>query len=330
MWFRQLFGVREGKVGEAFRFCADTGRLTCVGSGREFACGQFSTPSLRSLREQAGATRKQGTLAFAHAVTGDIFLWHAKHPQATFQVASQFNCLEFPDPNTVPSDGITNYVYDNTQGPACSVACAPATLVRNYFAGQSDDQQINNLQDLELALGTVGQYFTVRNGYVNSDSTKIQHLNQALGSADRDELLGLVRVGWHRQCQVVFATREYDVLPEEVLVSQVFGSAISCAYAARVSLDEWERLAQLVLDAAYEATLLCAHLDKVQGVGNGKVFLTLLGGGVFGNLDVWIAKAIARALSACADLELEVVICHYARVDSNIERLIREQMGAKL
>ncbi|KAH9253498.1 hypothetical protein BASA81_008545 [Batrachochytrium salamandrivorans] len=283
MWFRNVFGVREaGKVEEAFRFFADAGRLACLSSGREFACGQFSTPDLHSLREQVQAAREDGTLQFEHVATGDIFLWHAKHPQATFQVASQFNCLEFPDPNSVPSDGITNYVYDQTQGPACSVVCAPATLVRNYFVGQTDDNQINNLQDLEQALGEVGQYFDVRNGYVDSDSARIQLLNQALDLADRNELLGLIRVGWHRQCQVVFATRDYEVLSNEVLVSQVFCSAISCAYAAEVSLEEWELLAQLVLDAAYEATLLCAYLDKVQGVGNGKVFLTLLGGGVFG------------------------------------------------
>ena len=33
----------------------------------------------------------------------------------TFQVASQFNCLEFVDPDVLPEEGVTQYVYDKTQ-----------------------------------------------------------------------------------------------------------------------------------------------------------------------------------------------------------------------
>ena len=59
---------------------------------------------------------------------------------ATFQVASQFNCLEFVGPSVVPEDGITGYVMDRTQGPACSIACGPATAYRNYFVDMGELQ----------------------------------------------------------------------------------------------------------------------------------------------------------------------------------------------
>jgi hypothetical protein len=52
----------------------------------------------------------------------------------------------------------------------------------------------------------------------------------------------------------------------------------------------------LVLEAAYEATMLAAVLNKQRGASN-VVLLTLLGGGAFGNKAEWINAAIRRALA---------------------------------
>ncbi len=41
---------------------------------------------------------------------------HAENPNATFQAASQFNCLEFCNPKLVPEEGVTFYFADMTQG----------------------------------------------------------------------------------------------------------------------------------------------------------------------------------------------------------------------
>ena len=77
-------------------------------------------------------------------------------------MASQFNCLEFASPTLLPEDGVTIYELDRTQGPACSIACGPATVVRNYFA-QSPDRQINNLEDTLKVLEH--KFVEVRGGY---------------------------------------------------------------------------------------------------------------------------------------------------------------------
>jgi len=95
-------------------------------------------------------------------------------PFISSKVASQFNCLEFVGLRVTPEDGITGYTSDRTQGPACSVACGPATCVRSYFVdmpdgqqGQSVANQIRNLADVSAAIGNEpnGHYFEVTNGY---------------------------------------------------------------------------------------------------------------------------------------------------------------------
>lgn len=53
--------------------------------------------------------------------------------------------------------------------------------------------------------------------------------------------------------------------------------------------------AWLVLDAAYETTICTANLKWPLTEYN-RIFLTLLGGGVFGNEIAWIINSINRAL----------------------------------
>jgi hypothetical protein len=92
-------------------------------------------------------------------------------------------------------------------------------------------------------------------------------------------------------------------------VSQAFCSALSCGYTS-VPLEHWEPLATLVLDAAYEATLLAAL-----ATGSPKVWLTFIGGGVFGNRMEWIAGAIGRALARVEGFDLDVRVAHYRSVN---------------
>ena len=96
--------------------------------------------------------------------------------------------------------------------------------------------------------------------------------------------------------------------PEQT-VTQVFGSACAVAYDIRGGAERvlqfgddgvatWEPLASLVLEASYEATILAAEEARVRhggADGSDKLFLTLLGGGVFGNKISWITDAMERA-----------------------------------
>lgn len=73
-----------------------------------------------------------------------------------------------------------------TQGPACSLACAPATVLRNYLVdmgtgqGQTEDCQINNLAGLEMILeNKTHRYFAVKNGYTSATRAGLEAMRHA-------------------------------------------------------------------------------------------------------------------------------------------------------
>eukprot|EP00439_Symbiodinium_sp_Y106_P085464 s82_g28.t1 len=262
---------------------------------------------------------------------GDVAAKHAlpANRHATFQVASQFNCLEFVGPSVTPEDGITGYVRDRTQGPACSIACGPATAYRNFFApvrgqtGQASRNQINNLEDLCVEMdrksakrrrGSDGfsgpslesRFLEVRGGYTLASHRQLAHLNavlRSLGEEELDELRQCLRVGVHADVQVT-----------------------SFAWGSRAVKD-------IEQQASYEATLLSALLQARRHGGEDgsrRVFLTCLGGGVFGNHMAWIADAMRRAFACLQDEDLDVRIITYAGSPSpELVRLEQDPFGTK-
>eukprot|EP01038_Epipyxis_sp_PR26KG_P014096 gene14096-18915_t len=342
-----------------------------------FKIGKFSTPTLHQLRKDVSllmdnmnenkSTGSKSSTSFRHIIAGDVFPMHAKFPNALFQAASQFNCLEFTSSKTVPENGISIYAYDNTQGPACAMACAAGTLYRNYFVpvlnhadntldiGQTRDNQINNLDLVEELLDNKShQYWDVENGYTfTRDPKKLLLLNEKLKALSHEEyenLLGNVKIGLHENVGVNFDSR-FNALPSDIdiHVTQAYCSALSCSYSG-VSPKYWEGLGKLVLNASYESTLLAAvknalknqdsNTNNTSGIteknGDGSissnetqshrkdVFLTFLGGGVFGNPDEWIANAIGRAIAIVSkqNVHLNIYICHYRNIDEDMVQLI--------
>lgn len=308
-WYQQLFGVQEShdyNLAQAnFQFDHSSGILTSVANGRSFATGKFETPTLDDLRIKGlhALDAHKGKLGrkfqYHHVAQGDVLLEHAKYPGALFQAASQFNCLEFPSASTIPENGVTNYMYDGTQGPACSLACAAGTVVRNYFVdvnhltcgkpetpvstvhthlGQRQDRQLNNLHLLETALRNYREhYFYVRNGYTFSpDAASLGRLSAVIraskaepvvitgtGAYTYEALKGLLQIGLHQDVGVTFATRYKPPTDGNITVSQAYCSALSCAYGS-IETAHWEAFARLVLEASYEATLWAAALNALR------------------------------------------------------------------
>eukprot|EP00434_Breviolum_minutum_P013360 symbB.v1.2.011772.t1/scaffold750.1/size323489/24 len=348
-WFQRIFGFSEAsydKTREMLAVEEDEEKpgmsiLRSLANGARFRIGCFGTPSLQELRQVLEADVPSGRLKVTNEI-GDVAYKHAlpENMFATFQVASQFNCLEFVGPSVVPEDGITSYVHDRTQGPACSIACGPATAFRNFFApvgptgqqGQRKELQINNLDDFSTTLDVLCQdpadatgyslrpapFFHVRSGYTEASHREMQRLNRALArlsEAQRDALRATLRVGVHEEVQVTSHAWGAKLLPTEQLVTQVFGSACSVAYNRDSSRDDWQPVATLILEASYEATLLAALKQAKKHAGKGgskKVFLTSLGGGVFGNSMEWITQAMERAFHQLKDVDLDVRIVTYA------------------
>ncbi len=81
--------------------------------------------------------------------------------------------------------------------------------------------------------------------------------------------------------------------------------------------------ALLVLEAAYEATMWAAMLNAKRGASN-VLFLTLLGGGAFGNHTGWIYAAIRRALELMRPFGLDVRLVSYGTPSKEILAVVEE------
>lgn len=351
LWFESLFGFNEldfrfNEIQNKFQLIPTDNKIRLVSkiNQRSFDVGNFSCRSVRDLREEAKhylSLRRypeRAQVTVSHDIIEDSLPLHHRYPGSVIQAASQFNCLEFPDSLVTPEEGVTEYVNDPTQGPACAIACAAGTVYRNYFVpvngriGQTVDNQINNLDEAESLLGDT-KLWEIRNGYSFSTETKLNELNAILKMRS-DELLDSIKVGVHKDVGVVFRERYIEVSPEEAsTVTQVYASALSCAYSG-IPAHYWECFARLVLNACYEATLWTAVINSLEPKDSCKsyphdVFLTFLGGGVFGNDMRWIVDAICRAIKIIQSTQgvtLNIHICHYRRLKSDVVSLINEKL----
>ncbi len=331
MWFEELTGFRE-KTPEHVRrhLHLDGETLTSQVNGRRLVCGRLETPSLADLRLRADACARGGGRLMAREVVADVQALHRDpaNAGALFQVASQFNLLEMTSPHVSPEQGVGIYEHDHTQGPACAIAAGAGTIYRNYFVplggqlGQTADCQIDCLADLGAALGNERHaLWEMRNGYALASQSGLRQIAARLRASDeeqRDALRQRLRIGLQWETQVTLDSARH-------LVTQAYCSALPVAYA-RHPAELWEPFARLILEAAYEATLCAAILNR-QRTGNRRAYLTLLGGGVFGNRTAWIIESIHRALRRYADWDLEVVIVSYGTSKAHVRTLVAPFRG---
>jgi len=329
-WFKDLTGFEETSYTETKSKLAVNGtRLVSTTNGSNWNIGYLETPSLAELRGQAEQVMAStsGELKISNLVA-DVHTLHASldAKNALIQVASQFNLLEMISQSVSPEQGVTRYQDDKTQGPACAIAAGAATMYRNYFApvglqvGQTKEHQINTLADLLSALPG-GDEITMKNGYaLASDETTLETIGDAISNASpskRDQWRSLLRIGLHHEVEVTAAGPGCGQL-----VTQAFCSALPISYNTVGDADQWEPFGRLVLEAAYEATLLAGVLNAARN-GSSKVYLTLLGGGAFGNERGWILDAINRAVHIVRDQELDVQIINFRHVGDDMKRLVK-------
>ena len=333
-WFEKLTGFRETTYEETrAKLIIDGDRLCSQVNGKSYLVGHLEVVSLAQLRHAVNLANMASGRSKVSAIAGDVRELHrdATYAGALFQVASQFNLLEMASPNVTPEDGVTRYESDHTQGPACAIAAGAATIYRNYFApvgngvGQTKDRQIDALADLGVALSKrlgmpVDALWTMRNGYALCTHTgldKIADFLDRLDAGQVNELRGHLQIGIHWNAEVT----DHSVV-EGRTVSQAFCSALPVSYTD-IPARHWKPFATLVLEAAYEATLLVATLNAQRRASN-IVLLTQLGGGAFGNPQDWIYSAIRRALHTASPRGLDVRMVVRDRPSDGLLELIRQ------
>ncbi len=326
-WFRSLTGIEEHNPDQVRAELAIEGDLLVCPNGRRIAYGRLETPTLAELRAQvASATTPAGSLS-VREVVGDVRKLHAdeSNSHALFQVASQFNLLEMTGPSVTPEQGVDIYERDHTQGPSCAISCGAGTIYRNYFAnvsgqlGQSADRQIDCATDLGDLLGNQdGHLWKMQNGYLFPSDAGLNQITAKLRSANDIELdryRASLRIGLQWDTCVTIAGAHHRV-------SQAYCSALPVAYGSQPA-SFWIDFARLVLEAAYEATI-CAAILNHAACGSKAVYLTLLGGGVFGNHDDWIIGATERALGRYRNYDLDVAIVSYAAPKPAVAKIVNK------
>ena len=185
--------------------------------------------------------------------------------------------------------------------------------------GQTKDYQINCLEDLgkemkneELSL------WRFQNGYVFSDIKGLRAISEFINNLKTEEYERLkekLKIGIQWDTEVTIADKEQ-------IVSQAYCSALPVAYS-EVDSEYWEDFARFILEASYEATFYAGLINYAKR-GNKKLYLTLLGGGAFGNNIEWISDAIKKAVIKFKNTSLDVKIVSYRNTNPKIRELIAQ------
>lgn len=329
MWFKRLTGFTETSPAQVRENLELSGEfLTSRVNGKKFRCGSLTIPSLSELRTAGPGPGIYGAKISIDEIVGDVRKLHVNNPGATFQAASQFNLLEMASPYYTPEQGVDIYENDHTQGPACAIACGAGTIYRNYFVelpgqtGQSRTRQVDCLALIGAFFENEKRaYWKMENGYAFATEKGLHHISAAIDQLSEqayEDLLGNLQVG-------IQANTEVTVGPEDALVTQVYCSALPIGYS-NIPTGKWEAFAKLVLEATYEATFYAA-LNNFAATGNNKLYLTLVGGGVFGNPFEWIFAAIDKSVRKFRQTPLDVKVVSYGSSKPALKKFLTELNG---
>jgi hypothetical protein len=321
-WFEELFGFAEDlpsvRSNFTVRECSNHIKLECAANRRSFNAGRFSlvnVDSFAALRQTPSAT--PGTL---HVIRGQgnsgsntnicSVLESQSLPEfngATFQAASNFNCLEFCGAGDAARQGVTRYIHDHTQGPYCALGAGAALVYRNYFVRHSNGAVGQIEKEIELLANTpLAPY--VKSGYplLNWESLA------KIADANWDDLSQFY-VGLHENCEVT--TRlvpglgiQVTGIPKDQIVHHVYAAAFN--FAGSVPLNKQTRLiGEKLLCAEYQATVMAAwEMSRLYPgrAGSNRLVLTALGGGVFANPREMIVAAVASCTDMIRESGLQV------------------------
>lgn len=326
MWFKNLTGFDEVSpefVRENISINGD--RIFSKVNGKSYQFGRLEVSTLQMLKSKVPDFNNLDGLLSVKQIIGDVQKMHCQieNRNALFQAASQFNLLEMVGPEISPERGIAIYENDFTQGPACAIACGAGTIYRNYFVpinGQIGQSRNNQIDCLVLIGNELDNYenrlWSMVNGYVLPNKEGLLAINEKLDKLSLNEyedLKNKLKIGIQWESEVTISEQKN-------VVSQAYCSALPVAYC-NFDYTYWEKFARLVLEATYEATLY-AGLINYQINGSKKVFLTLVGGGAFGNEFKWISESIEQALIKFKNAPLEISIVSYESFDIRIKQMI--------
>ncbi len=328
MWFEQLTGFKEESPEQVRHNIKISGcELVSLVNSQKFSFGKLETPTLAKLKQQNKSIKEYNAKIQVKEIIADVQELHCQieNTNALFQAASQFNLLEMVGPSITPEQGIDRYEFDYTQGPACAISCGAGTIYRNYFAevngqiGQTANNQIDCLDLIGKELENDKlNLWKMQNGYALVNQNGLVAINKKiakLSEAEREKLKEKLKTGIQWNTEVTKSETKHKV-------SQIYCSALPVAYS-QIESFYWEYFARVILEATYEATLFAGLLNMENNSSN-KVFLTLVGGGAFGNEEYWILESLQKAIRKFKNVPLDISIVSYGRSNPNLIKCINE------
>lgn len=234
----------------------------------------------------------------------DFFPALKENCNSVFQIASNFNAVEAINETAAPDrSGFTEmYFLDRTQGPAASISAGAGAIARVHAPFynakkphttwcQTVTRQVNFVGDKKLA-----KHFPITNGYVIYTGNEPKFPKE--DSKKWKKLLSSYLIAYHRGQQVTFGHRtelNYEVCPNpDQTVDQVCCAAVNMSQGRsgqQNKIHDPNRIKmRFILQAVYNSTYMSAIYN-----GREKLFLTLVGGGAFGNEIEEILLAIQKA-----------------------------------
>jgi hypothetical protein len=291
-WFENEFGFNETKENIAKFAIYDGNKFHCPNG--EYSVGTFEQRFYDSFNydHNWNCDSIESKINF---INEDIMVLQAdpEFNHATFQIASNFNCLESKGRLQKPSDGIQMYVYDKTQGPAASISCGASTLVRNYFL-----PSVNLLSKTPIR---------VINGYpimLDNDSEEIMNYNW-------DDLTNY-SIGVGKDFEVITDGKRI-IRPNSQFVNQAFCSELSFGY--EVSNTEFHHKISANIMRANTAMTIAAAIE----MHSDKCVLSPCGLGSFANKCENVAKGIKDAIHILGNANITIYL---NRADDALKRQI--------
>ena len=259
-----------------------------------------------------GRTNPTGT-SFQQYLDVAALQAHPDNNGAVFQVASNLDALEA---NGSKNIRIYQYIPIKTQGEICVLSAMPGIIDRMYL-----QPSVNLLKDFNWngPVPPVEGYFPYYSG-MHSHFKNMTY-------SDILEAASTVCVGVQKDVVVTSGLRDFSSHSFKAVPVKRTKQNISKGINQRITqvltaaLDPYnnrdlqhtkgfENLARTLLHAAYKGTLDVAYDLKAK-----KLFLTLVGGGVFENKFTWIAQAIDAACGQFrhvtdAPLEITLIVYH--------------------
>lgn len=335
-WFSRLFGFEENPKTIQSQFSISTDNkgdfyITSKENNKTYCVGNFQIRDFQSfnhIQDSEHDGKFNIIIGDGTEKVGSDIITSETNPEnngSTFQMASNFNCLDHIPGHKPPRGLLSNYPTHGEQGGPGTVACGPALVYRQYLLPMPNGRTGQMEDDIELLSRTP---ITVEDGYIREIPEFFDYSNP-----------NLYQIGVHQNIDVTLGRAGVDCKKYRIIkdqrIHQVFCSTVSFG---SVSDNDFNlNVASSILKNEYKLTILSAMENSIKypdRKGSKKVFLCLLGTGCFFNPLSLVSEAISDCTEFIKKSGLDVnLVCFNQKIADQVIPFLKntiEQTGGSV